>query len=70
MFFYSNPDDADISGRLPDAEVFHSDEAVGREEGWYFWFCFPGCIPDSDEPWGPYSSQDEAIRVCREMVNE
>lgn len=25
-------------------------------EGWYYWPCEPGCLPDSD-PVGPFSSQ-------------
>jgi hypothetical protein len=29
------------------------------ESGWYFWYCKPGCLPDSD-PYGPYSSRAAA----------
>ena len=25
------------------------------EPGWYYWYCFPGCLPDSD-PTGPFPS--------------
>ena len=28
--------------------------------GWYWWACFPGCVPDSD-PVGPFDTEDEAI---------
>ena len=28
--------------------------------GWYWWVCFPGCLPDSD-PIGPFASEREAI---------
>ena len=37
-------------------------EAVetGDESGWYWWSCFPGCIPDSD-PYGPFLTEAEAI---------
>jgi len=34
--------------------------------GWYFWFCFPGCLPDSDA-FGPYSTEEEAVSSMREM---
>ncbi len=27
--------------------------------GYYYWFCFPGCLPES-EPIGPYDSEEEA----------
>ncbi len=33
--------------------------------GWYYWFCFPGCLPDSD-PIGPFSRERDAIRNFRE----
>ena len=28
--------------------------------GWYYWYCFPGCLPDS-EPFGPFASKAEAL---------
>lgn len=28
--------------------------------GWFYWFCFTGCLPDS-EPMGPYATEAEAI---------
>lgn len=28
--------------------------------GWYWWPCFPGCLPDS-EPSGPFASYKEAL---------
>ncbi len=27
--------------------------------GWYWWACFPGCLPDSD-PHGPFIDEGEA----------
>jgi hypothetical protein len=35
------------------------------EAGWYYWFCLPGCLPDSD-PVGPFASEDEALADARE----
>jgi hypothetical protein len=28
--------------------------------GWYWWACFPGCLPDGD-PSGPFATEAEAI---------
>ena len=28
--------------------------------GWYWWACFPGCLPDS-EPVGPFNTEAEAL---------
>lgn len=64
MFFYSDPSKAHDIYHQPDAEVFYQDD------GWYFWFCFPGCLPDSNEPFGPFETEKAAIEACREMVNE
>lgn len=30
------------------------------EQGWYWWACFPGCLPDS-EPHGPFKTELEAF---------
>lgn len=38
---------------------------TGDQGGWYYQFCFPGCLPDS-EPMGPFASRDEAIAAARE----
>ena len=29
-------------------------------KGWYYWFCFPGCLPDS-EPVGPFATEADAL---------
>jgi hypothetical protein len=33
---------------------------IGYLEEWFWWPCFPGCLPDS-EPNGPFESEDEAV---------
>lgn len=53
---------------LPDLEVFYSTdecshgeaECACMEPGWYWWPCFPGCLPDSD-PVGPFTTEAEAL---------
>tara|TARA_R100000306_G_scaffold45824_1_gene43645 strand:+ start:327 stop:677 length:351 start_codon:yes stop_codon:yes gene_type:complete len=35
-------------------------EDTFTEEGWYWWTCLPGCLPDS-EPFGPFATEAEAI---------
>lgn len=48
-------------------EVFHSseyhletDDGGSYEPGWYWWSCFPGCLPDG-EATGPFKNEAEAI---------
>lgn len=81
---YSDPKRASDPHALPDVEVFyvslddirnHREEArvlhgdSDEEAGWYYWFCFPGCLPDSD-PAGPFSTQDEAVKAAQEESSD
>lgn len=34
---------------------------------WYYWYCFPGCLPDGD-PVGPFETEEEALADAREGV--
>ena len=68
---------------LPDCEVFHLDDIdqpiAGNRvmidvdgnplpAGWYWWACFPGCLPDSD-PFGPFETEAEALADARDFDN-
>lgn len=61
---YSNPKRESDPYSLPDVETFYvsqdDTEYVPFEIGWYWQFCFPGCLPDSD-PVGPFDTEAEAI---------
>lgn len=70
---YSDPSRANDPHALPDVEVFHHprDYDLNLDEfeqsypaGWYYWFCLPGCIPDS-EPEGAFGSEAEAIAAAQ-----
>lgn len=39
-------------------------KAVG--EGFYWWSCFPGCIPDSD-PIGPFETEEDAVKDAQQI---
>jgi len=71
---YSNPERENDTHALPDVEVFavspmeaiynqqnadHANEYTIFEPGWYWWACFPGCLPDS-APFGPFETEAEA----------
>ena len=73
--YYSDPSREDYPYALPDVEVFYAaegelqrcdccdDEPSG--EGWYWWTCFPGCLPDG-APEGPFATKAEAVRAMRD----
>lgn len=74
--FYSHPEREQSEHALPDAEVFYvsSQEAIENasgdgpmDAGWYYWFCFPGCLPDG-EPNGPFETEQAAIDDCRDFA--
>ena len=49
-------------------EVFEIEAGDADEEnspGWYWWACFPGCLPDGD-PEGPFDDEQEALDNARE----
>lgn len=40
-------------------------ENEGITGGWFYWFCFPGCMPESS-PFGPYESHAAAVKAAQE----
>lgn len=50
-----------------DDDVKTSD--VLGEQGWYWWSCFPGCLPDGD-PIGPFNTEAEALADAQEGMKE
>ena len=46
-------------GECPKHEIssdcYHDDYDCTYEDGFYYWYCFPGCLPDSN-PYGPFES--------------
>lgn len=66
-YIYSDNADRNNPHKLPNVEVFYLNGAEAQEmfgedgeEGWYWWACFPGCLPDG-EPFGPFPSQGAAL---------
>ena len=68
MQVYSDPERENDVHALPNVEVFHvpvdcqieAHDGEEYEEGYYWWACFPGCLPDGD-PVGPFETEEEAI---------
>lgn len=42
-------------------------EGYALEPGWYYWYCFPGCRPDT-EPIGPFESEAEAEAAIEDEI--
>jgi hypothetical protein len=56
---------ASMNSQTRDAMFDAMIEQEGIQGGWFYWFCFPGCLPDST-PFGPYDSYKEALDAARE----
>lgn len=75
MQVYSNPEREQLEYALPDVEVFFVDASTASvtdhdgnplPRGWYWWSCFPGCMPDGD-PNGPFKTQASAKRDAQQL---
>ena len=66
MQAYSDPKRESDPHALPDIEIFELLKSNG-EDGWYWWSCFPGCLPDG-EPCGPFESADAALADVRQFL--
>ena len=48
---------------------FGSFEVFEDSPGFYWWPCFPGCLPDTeDDPTGPFTSYDAAFQDAQEFA--
>ena len=56
---------AGFNGRDRDAMFDALVEDEGITGGWFYWYCFPGCMPDGDM-FGPFASYKDALADARE----
>lgn len=77
MQTYSDTSRESDTFSLPDIEVFYADkgeleleeEGTESEAGWYWWQCFPGCLPDG-LPIGPFATEQDAIDDMRDNCDD
>lgn len=60
---------ANMNSKMCNAMLDAIIEEQGIKGGWFWWACFPGCLPDSD-PIGPFDSAQAAIDDARATSNE
>lgn len=67
-YIHSDPTRISDPHAIEDVEVFYLGSGATEDDdmvpGWYWWTCFPGCLPDSD-PVGPFETEQEAIDDAR-----
>ena len=68
---YSDPARENEPYALPNVEVFYVNEfdyIEAERAGWYWWSCFPGCLPDG-EPSGPFDIEQEAVNDAQDYFS-
>jgi len=58
---------ASMNGKVQEKMFDAMIEQECIEGGWFFHYCFPGCLPDSD-PFGPYPTAQAAKDAAIEMT--
>lgn len=61
-FYWSGEDNKEC-------QEFNCGDGHPTEPGWYWWPCFPGCLPDSD-PVGPFATEADALADAREEMDD
>lgn len=56
---------ASVHRKTRDAMIAAIIEDNCIEAGWFYHYCFPGCLPEGG-PMGPYKTQAEAIAAAQE----
>jgi hypothetical protein len=56
---------ASMNSRVRDAMLNTMIEEEGIQGGWFWWYCLPGCLPDST-PFGPYATCEEAKTAAQD----
>jgi hypothetical protein len=58
----------DIPGDCPGCDPWEPEAHAADHgpdcDGWFWWVCFPGCLPDSD-PVGPFETKEKALADAR-----
>ena len=54
-----------LAEQTPNSCFWHPDDDKPVGEGWFYWSCQPGCLPEGD-PIGPFANQSEAyLDACK-----
>ena len=60
---------ASMNGRVRERMISTMIEELGITGGWFWWSCFPGCLPDGPA-WGPYDSYAAAKAGAQQECEE
>jgi hypothetical protein len=58
-----------MNSRDRDKAIEWAVQESNTEGGWFWWSCFPGCLPDGPAI-GPFHSREEALADARQDVED
>ncbi len=50
-----------LADQTSETVYWNEDDGEPCGEGWFYWFCFGGCMPEH-EPRGPFETEDAAVK--------
>lgn len=59
---------ASMNSRVREKMIETLIEENAIKGGWFYWFCFPGCLPEGD-PMGPFATYGDAVKACQEEAS-
>lgn len=65
-WYYDDNGERHDPSDFPDEDTAEQENLTACETGYYYWYCLPGCMPDSD-PHGPFETEELAIADAREQ---
>lgn len=65
VFYINRPRGFEGLAYIGEMIVDESMVEYSLDEGWYYWYCLPGCLPDGD-PIGPFDTEQLAIDDAQE----
>ena len=70
MSYHTFTDENGLSFGSFEVFEFHPDyDKDRREKGFYWWPCFPGCLPDTDDdPTGPFLTYELAYQDAQDFA--
>jgi hypothetical protein len=60
---------ATMNSRERDKAIAWAIEESGTTGGWFWWACFPGCLPDGTAI-GPFKTRKQALKDARDSYAE
>ena len=60
---------ADTTAYCPSCEKEAESVEDTDREAWFYWFCFPGCMPDGELN-GPFATESEALADARDGMED